>query len=187
MQPTSFNCLHLPRLLLREMTPDMWRSVHQTFSEEELIHFFGIQNDKELAEERKRFAEGLTGYRRSFIHFHLIEKASEKVIGACGFHAWHVPHRRAEVGYAMMDESRKRHGFMREAFPAIVRYGFEKMNLNRIEAFIGRQNEPSLKLVHGLGFVEEGVMRAHYCKDGHIEDSVVFSLLRDEWMAGAAR
>ena len=186
MPSLAFDYLHTPRLLLRKLTPDLWRQVHQTFSEENLIQFFGIQNDKELAEERKRFAEGLTAYRRSFVLFHLIERASGKVIGACNFHSWHTPHHRAEIGYAINDESNKRQGYMREALPSVIRYGFEEMDLNRIEAFIGPQNEPSKKLVQRCGFVLEGVMREHYCKDGRIEDSFIFSLLRREWMASAA-
>lgn len=175
-------CLHTARLTLRELRPERWRAVHQTFSEAELIAFFGIQNEKELEEERRRFGEGLAGYRRSFVSFHLIEKATACVIGACGFHTWHLRHARAEIGYSITDESRKWQGFMQEAMPAVIQYGFEEMRLNRIEAFVGPTNTPSLKLVERMGFTQEGIMREHYCRDGQTEDSIVFALLRREWL-----
>ena len=55
------------------------------------------------------------------------------------------------------------------------------MGLNRIEAFVSPANEPSLRLLRGFGFAEEGRLRGHYCKNGMIEDSLCFGLLRNEW------
>jgi ribosomal-protein-alanine N-acetyltransferase len=57
------------------------------------------------------------------------------------------------------------------------------MGLNRIEAFAGKWNIPSLKILKGAGFKEEGVLRSHFLKNGVYEDSVCFSLLRDEYVA----
>jgi ribosomal-protein-alanine N-acetyltransferase len=70
---------------------------------------------------------------------------------------------------------------MKEAVAPVIRYGFEQMQLNRIEAFIGSANEASQRLVKALGFREEGLLRKHYIKDGIAEDSLVFGLLRSEY------
>jgi ribosomal-protein-alanine N-acetyltransferase len=56
------------------------------------------------------------------------------------------------------------------------------MKLNRIEAFIGPGNIPSLKLIAKSGFIQEGHLRGHYCKKGIMEDSLVFGLLREEYL-----
>jgi RimJ/RimL family protein N-acetyltransferase len=55
------------------------------------------------------------------------------------------------------------------------------MKLHRVEAFIGPNNQPSLKLVENAGFKKEGNLREHYLKDGEWQDSGVFSLLKREY------
>ena len=64
---------------------------------------------------------------------------------------------------------------------AVLRYGFDMMNLHRIEAFIDPQNLPSNKLAVKFGFTKEGQMREHFCRNGVFEDSVVYALLQEEW------
>lgn len=59
-------------------------------------------------------------------------------IGWCGYHTWYIDHRRAEIGYAIRSDEYKAQGIMTEVMNAVLRYGFEVMNLHRIEAFIGR-------------------------------------------------
>ena len=70
---------------------------------------------------------------------------------------------------------------MREALPEVLKYGFNTMNLHRIEALIAPGNIPSLKLLQRTGFTREGLLREHYMKGGRLEDSVIFSLLRPEY------
>jgi ribosomal-protein-alanine N-acetyltransferase len=72
-----------------------------------------------------------------------------------------------KLGYDIIDNSWKEKGIMTEALQAIIPYGFDQLQLNRIEAFIGPNNTPSLKLMHKFGFQQEGLLRAHYCKKWH--------------------
>jgi [ribosomal protein S5]-alanine N-acetyltransferase len=55
------------------------------------------------------------------------------------------------------------------------------IKLNRIEAFVGTENEASKRLVKGLGFTEEGLLRGHYINNGIAEDSLVYGLLKSEF------
>jgi [ribosomal protein S5]-alanine N-acetyltransferase len=75
---------------------------------------------------------------------------------------------------------------MLEAITSIVDYGFHKMELNRIEAFISPDNLPSKKLIAKAGFTQEGVLREHYKWENKIYDSVVFSLLKSEYKSNQA-
>ena len=169
------------RLQLRLLNPEVYKLVFSTFSEEKQRTFFGCKTAEELRVERQRYEGGLTMFNKSFAVFQLIDKASGDVIGWCGYHTWHVPHFRAEIGYALNSEAAKGKGFMKEAFPLVLRYGFDEMGLKRIEAFIGPENVPSLKLVRAFGFTEEGRLREHYFKNGSLEDSLLFSLLEREY------
>jgi ribosomal-protein-alanine N-acetyltransferase len=172
--------LETERLQLRMLTPEIMTEVFTTYSDEAIMDFLGVTAD-ELEIEKDRYDKGLTNYRTTFRSFLLVEKATGKVIGKCGFHTWRPEHSRGEIGYHMANEEVKGKGYMTEALKAMIAYGFAHMGLNRIEAFVGPNNVPSLKLVRGLGFTEEGRLREHYCKNGHVEDSVCFGLLKREY------
>lgn len=71
---------------------------------------------------------------------------------------------------------------MTEAVNAIIDYGFNKMNLNRIEALVGIGNVPSLRIMEKYNFKREGVLRQHCHVSNKFEDSVLFSKLYCEYM-----
>lgn len=169
------------RLLLRTVTPEVYQEVFTNYSIEEAMAFFGCANKTELLQEQQKYEGGLTTYRISFLAFIIVEKSSGRAIGKCGYHVWQKEHARAEVGYGLFAERDKNKGYMKEALGRVLRFGFNDMQLNRIEAFVSPGNEPSLKLVKGFGFTEEGLLREHYCKNGQPEDSLVFSLLKREY------
>ena len=85
------------------------------------------------------------------------------------------------MGYWHFTDDHKRMGYMGEALKAVLKFGFEVLNLHRIDAHINRNNTPSLKLVKANGFVEEGCLRKNYLIDGVFNDSLIFSLLDDEY------
>ncbi len=172
-----FEILSTEHLALRKLTPEVFEYIYAIYSDDALMHFLGLSDEKALQTEREKFEKGLCTFNKSFLYFHVINKKTEKIIGWCGYHTWYLDHHRAEIGYGMFDDSSKRKGFMSEALKPILDYGFRKMNLLRIEAFISPENAASLKLVEKFGFQKEGILKEHYYKNNIMEDSAVFSLL----------
>lgn len=73
---------------------------------------------------------------------------------------------------------------MSEAVSAIIDYGFNCLNLNRIEALVGAANTPSLRIMANNYFVQEGVLRQHFLAGGsYYEDAILFSRLQSEYKA----
>ncbi|TCJ13974.1 N-acetyltransferase [Flaviaesturariibacter flavus] len=177
----NFEYLDTPRLRLRVHDKHTYRYAFEQLSGAELEAFFGTGDADALALERRRHEGGMETYRSTFRYFHLIEKASGHVIGSCGFHNWYPEHRRAEIGYALTQEEAKGKGLMREALTRVLQHGFEDLGLERVEALIGADNEPSLALARGAGFVPEGRLRRHWNVAGVLHDSLVFGLLKSEW------
>jgi RimJ/RimL family protein N-acetyltransferase len=62
-----------------------------------------------------------------------------------------------------------------------VDFGFEVLNMHRIDTEVLENNQASLKTVLKAGFVQEGVRRRAIHKCGRYLDSLVFGILRDEW------
>jgi [ribosomal protein S5]-alanine N-acetyltransferase len=72
---------------------------------------------------------------------------------------------------------------MREALAAVFAWGFEHMQLNRIEAQIHPRNAPSLKLAMALGFAREGLLREVAYWGGQHHDLLQWGLLRRDFHA----
>ncbi|MEO5775906.1 MAG: GNAT family protein [Flavobacterium sp.] len=179
----EFETLQTERLNLRRLDPEVYTYVFNKFTDIEIKLFFGLSSDKELIKEREKFNKGISTFNKSFILFQIIEKDSNKIIGWCGFHTWYIEHNRAEIGYALTENLQKSKGIMTEALYAIIEYGFKKMNLHRIEAFIGPENIASLKLITKFNFSREGILKEHYWKNNRMEDSIVFSLLKSNFIS----
>jgi ribosomal-protein-alanine N-acetyltransferase len=173
-----FEILSTEHLSLRKLTPEVFDYIYTMYSDEALLDFLGLMSGEALAIEKEKHKKGLSTFNKSFLYFQVISKKTDTLIGWCGYHTWYLDHNRAEIGYGLFDENVKRKGFMTEALKPIIDYGFYKMNLHRIEAFISPENAASIKLVEKFGFKKEGVLKEHYLKNGIMEDSAVYSLLK---------
>jgi ribosomal-protein-alanine N-acetyltransferase len=178
---TEYAVLKTERMRLIEISPAMTETLFTRSSDDEIVELLRLGSIEEFEIDRQNFLRGTTTYRTSFCNFILVDKARNRCIGRCGFHTWYVPHSRAEIGYHINFDGDKKLGYMSEAMRAIIAYGFGELQLNRIEAFVGPHNPASRGLLEKFGFVLEGVMREHYCKDGVIQDSLCFSLLKSEY------
>lgn len=176
----EFDYITTPRMRLRLVTPEVYKYVFTQLSESEQAAFFGFEDAALLQRERDRFTAGTEMFEKSFLFTHMLERDTEKVIGWCGYHTWYLRHARAELGYTTFDPALRGKGYMTEALGAIIQYGFTRMLLHRIEAFIGADNEPSQRLMARFKFQQEGCLREHYFTNNQYEDSLVYALLRHE-------
>jgi len=71
-------------------------------------------------------------------------------------------------------------GYMSAAVRAVVRFGFETIHLNRIEAACLPHNGASIGLLEKVGFHREGYARKYLCIDGRWQDHLLYGLLRDD-------
>ncbi|MBN9684942.1 MULTISPECIES: GNAT family N-acetyltransferase [unclassified Corallococcus] len=100
---------------------------------------------------------------------------------------WSPKDRRAEVGY-MVGHSLWGQGVMTGILPALIRFGFEQLNLHRIEGLVNVRNSASAKALTRVGFQQEGVMRGYQAdgNGGGFNDILLFALLEDAWRASVA-
>lgn len=168
------------RLILKGVTPAKIHELFNNHTPEEIMAFLGI-DESGLAHYRNMHERGMETNRLSLFFFLLISKQTGLPLGDCGFHTWNRTHRRAELFYGLHHEEDKKQGYMKEALRAVLQYGYEHLGLHRIEALVGRDNTPSVKLLRHYGFTFEGTMREDYVIDGISQDSDCYSLLRQEW------
>ena len=86
-----------------------------------------------------------------------------------------------ELGYWIGKELWGR-GYCTEAASAIIKYGFEEMDLNRIQAKHLARNPSSGRVMQKLGMRQEGYLRHAFVKWGRYEDNVLYAILREDWL-----
>ena len=109
----------------------------------------------------------------------LVEREGGSVIGSIALRL-SPPHDRGELGY-WLGRAWWGRGYITEAAAAMVRYGFETLGLNRIEAHHLSRNPASGRVMQKLGMTHEGRIREHVKKWGQYEDVEAYAILRREY------
>jgi ribosomal-protein-alanine N-acetyltransferase len=71
-------------------------------------------------------------------------------------------------------------GLMSAAVRALIRFAFDNLHLNRIEAACLPHNAASIQLLEKVGFSREGYARRYLCIDGRWQDHFLYGLVRDD-------
>jgi RimJ/RimL family protein N-acetyltransferase len=86
-----------------------------------------------------------------------------------------------EIGYILHRGSWGA-GIAREAVARVIDHGFSDLGLRRIFADTDPENPGSIGLLERLGFQREGRLRGEWETHIGVRDSLIYGLLRDEWM-----
>jgi RimJ/RimL family protein N-acetyltransferase len=104
---------------------------------------------------------------------------SGPLIGSAGLRDIDPEHLQAELGFWIGREWWG-NGYAREAAAAVIRFGFESLELNRIYAHHMARNPASGKVLTAAGMQREGLLRQRVRKWGVYEDVVLYAIIRDE-------
>jgi ribosomal-protein-alanine N-acetyltransferase len=130
--------------------------------------------DKFIAACRQMTQEG-TGARLA------VDRLSdESFIGWVSLNRWNPDFRSVALGYCF-NEAAWGHGYATEAARAVLRWAFDTLDLNRVQAEADTRNVASARVLEKLGFMREGTLREDCIVNGDVSDSWVYGLLRREW------
>lgn len=101
-------------------------------------------------------------------------------VGSMGFHTINKLHEWAEIGY-WLDADYVGKGIMTECVKAMIDYGFNELNLHRIQIACDVSNTKSMAIPKSLGFTLEGTLRQNLNGNGKFTDTYIFGLLESEW------
>jgi RimJ/RimL family protein N-acetyltransferase len=120
--------------------------------------------------------------------FAIIDTASGRAVGSSSYFDYHEKDRWLEIGRTFLGKPYWRTAINTECKYLLLRHGFEVLGLNRIQLKTDLRNVRSQNAIARLGAVREGVLRAHVVMyDGHLRDTVMFSIIAPEWPAVKAR
>lgn len=169
--------LSTKRLLLRKMKSSDSDSLFQIWSDPEVTRFMNIDRftDQKQAKEMIMLFDKLSK-ENTAIRYSIIELESNKIIGSCGYNILDFENAKTEIGYEI-DKHYWGKGYAPEAISFLIKYAFNDLNLNRIEAKVEPENVNSIKVLKKLSFLFEGTMRKVERSKGRFIDLNLYSLL----------
>jgi RimJ/RimL family protein N-acetyltransferase len=125
--------------------------------------------------------------RQDMFMYVVLERASNQPIGYCFLADLSTVHRNARLGIAIGEADYRNKGYGSEAMRALLAFGFEDLNLERIYLDVANHNLPAIHVYEKCGFVTEGLMRRHYFVGGQYRDMRMMAMLREEYAATVAK
>lgn len=114
------------------------------------------------------------------IHWGIIFKETNKLIGRTGLINIDPVHEKAELGYVLSNHYWNQ-GITTEATLPILEYVLNEVGFNRIEARCRVNNIGSYKVMEKLGLTFEGILRKQLKIKGKFMDQKLYSILKDEF------
>ena len=88
-------------------------------------------------------------------------------------------HRKATFGILVGETELHDRGFGTEATRLICQYGFEEMNLHKINLTVRADNLRGIHVYEKVGFVKEGLLKDEIYRQGMYQDMLTMGLFRD--------
>lgn len=106
----------------------------------------------------------------------------DQVVGTTRFYDIRPSDKRVAVGYTWLSASVQRTAVNTECKLLLLTHAFEHWRCNRVELLTDVLNKQSHTAILRLGAREEGILRRHMIMPSErIRDSVIFSIITEEW------
>lgn len=176
-----FPQLETERFILRNLSFEDADDLFDYFSNDEVTKYYDLESFVEVRQAQELIQRWNSRYlENKGFRWAITVKPDNRVIGTCGFHNWVKKYYKAEIGYEL-HPTYWRQGVMTEVIQEIMRFGFEDLGLNRIEAFIDPDNMGSRYLLEKTGFYEEGYLKDYFFEKNQFVDAVIFALLKKQY------
>lgn len=118
--------------------------------------------------------------KNDYYRWAIIEKKSGECIGQIAYFLVDSKNHFAEIEYCIGSDFQCK-GFATEATKAIIAYGFDKINLHKVQICTKNINKSSKRVIEKCGFTYEGTLRDYFYMDGEYVGRLYFSILRNEY------
>lgn len=170
------------RVIMREIEEKDWVDVHKYASQQLVCRYqpWGPNSEEESKDFVKKIIADAKKNPRSRFVFAIILKGNGNMIGSAEFIIQDYSNKIGEIGY-IINPDYWGMGYATEAAKLIIEFSFTNFNLHRIYATCDPRNVASSKVLEKIGMTKEGRMREDLLiKDGW-RDSLLYSILVQEW------
>ncbi len=176
---TSFPALQTERLLLRKIFPKDDKEIYYLRSDEGVNKYIDRPRVASL-EDAQNF---INKTNQSIDNNELVDwaisfKDNSRLIGSICLWNLSVEKNKAEVGYELLPEFQGK-GIANEALSKIIEFGFDVMQLDKIEAYTQKENLASTRLLEKFGFARDPHEESKIDFTIDNPNTVVYSLFRN--------
>lgn len=145
---------------------------------------FGTPEDagRFVAEAVRRTEAGLD------VAFAVVRRDDGRAVGSTRYLDLRPSDLGLEIGWTWLGPAARRSVVNTECKYLLLRHAFETLGARRVQLKTDARNERSQAAIARIGGVREGVLRRHMTMpDGHVRDTVMFSITDLEWPAVKAK
>jgi RimJ/RimL family protein N-acetyltransferase len=114
--------------------------------------------------------------------FAIVDADNNRMVGTVQLTGIHAINQSAEFSICIGEKEYWNKGVGQAATRALLRHGFEDLNLYRIFLSVLAKNQRAIHVYEKMGFVHEGIMRKSMYKQGVFEDLLIMSMLKEEYV-----
>ncbi|GAA4767439.1 GNAT family N-acetyltransferase [Microbacterium gilvum] len=130
-------------------------------------------------EIERRLAEQAAGRMAPWV---VVDRRAGRAVGMTTYCDIDQGNRRLEIGYTWLGASAQGTGVNPAAKLLLLERAFDVLDCIRVQFCTHWHNQQSRAAITRLGARQDGVLRSHrIMPDGHVRDTVVFSILAHEW------
>ncbi len=118
--------------------------------------------------------------------FIVFDKKTEEHAGSTRFYDIQNELSTVQLGYTWYGKKFQRTGLNRHCKFLLLTFAFERLGVERFELRADNNNEASINAMKGIGCKVDGILRSNMPtrEPGKRRDSIVLSILKDEWFDG---
>ncbi len=152
-----------------ENEPELWKySMVETAGKENMQRYISFALNQR--KEKKEYP------------FIVFDKRKNKLVGSTRFYDIQLYHKTLQLGYTWYGKEFQGTGLNKHCKYLLLDFAFDKMEMERVEFRADSTNERSINAMKSIGCKVEGILRSNaLCENGKRRDSIVLSILREEW------
>ncbi|HEX4962109.1 MAG TPA: GNAT family protein [Thermoanaerobaculia bacterium] len=163
-------------LLTLEHAPALWRQADP----EIFRHTLDWPRNESAEAFEEWLSQGLS--RPDALGFVIVAKPEMEVVGMTSYLEIRPLHRGLEIGRTWIAKSRQGTRVNPESKYLLLRHAFEELGAARVQFKTDVNNLHSQRAIEKLGAQREGVLRRYQIRsNGFVRDTMMFSLIAEEW------
>ena len=116
--------------------------------------------------------------------FIIWDKEKDAYAGSTRFYDMQAQHNTVQLGFTWYGKEFQGTGLNKNCKFLLLSFAFETMKVERVEFRADRKNSRSIAAMKSIGCTEEGVLRSNCASLTGRRDSIILSILKDEWFSG---
>ena len=174
--------LETDRLLLRKLKSSDVEAIYAYGSDPAVSEFVTWPTHQTIEDTQQFLDIILSLYENNQAVFWGIELKEEKrLIGTINFVSWQQNHHVGEIGYVLAQQHWHK-GYMTEAAEQVIQFGFEQMELERIQAKCDVENSGSERVMQKAGMSFEGTLRKLLYIKGKQRDVKMYAITKSDFL-----